>query len=70
MPFYDYQCLNEDCKAKGINQEMYTSISERDTIKPKCMSCDQELTRSLTWNQKIPDISWSKWRVDIGINNR
>jgi len=45
MPTYDYECIDEKCKNKF---EVFLSMSELDSIVPKCPKCNSDSKRLIS----------------------
>lgn len=51
MAYYEYQCVNENCKEKEVVKEVIMSISEYSEEKlPKCECCGEPTNRVYSAN--------------------
>ncbi len=65
MPLYDFGCSNKECENHDKLQEQLVPMS---ISKLECELCKQDMFRKITSSKnKTPHISWSSWRVGIGL---
>ena len=64
MPTYDYFCDNDKCSSLGKEITRRCKIAERN--EQCCETCGELLVKEVSSTQNS-HVSWSTWRVDIGI---
>lgn len=68
MPLYDFQCTNKECAEYEKPLECickYGQIAD-------CKVCKQPMQKLIMPPEtpKVPHISWSSWRVGIGLDRK
>lgn len=67
MPLYDFECRNEKCEKHAEHVETLCKVG----VISECSECGEPMKKLIMApdHKQVPHISWSTWRVGIGLNS-
>lgn len=68
MPLFDYKCENIKCSNCGTVEEHLVRHAGQWVHCPECLSPMKKII-SAPDGKRVPHISWSSWRVGIGLKD-